>query len=63
MNDKMIRGIAFDCYSDVNNDFDNLKFAELIIKECTNTIIKAYGGHINPKIAIEAVNNHFGIES
>lgn len=38
-------------------------FAKLIIRECTNTFIKAYGSDINPKIAIEAVNTHFGIES
>lgn len=27
-------------------------FAKLIIRECTNTFIKAYGSDINPKIAI-----------
>lgn len=55
-NDVSLR--KFRLYSEIYDD----KFAELIIKECTDTIIKAYGGHINPKIAIEAINNHFGVE-
>jgi len=55
MNKKMINNIAFDCYSNVNNDFDTVKFAELIIQECMNQcfseddeqrIAKYFGYHI-----------------
>lgn len=38
------------------------KFAELIVKETTNAIIKGHKGHINPALARESANKHFGVE-
>lgn len=38
------------------------KFAEFFIKDCTKTIIKAYGGHINPAIALNAINEKYDID-
>lgn len=37
------------------------KFAELVIQECINTVITAHRGHINPKITIDSIKTHFGI--
>ena len=34
MNEKMIRGIAFDSYSGKHQTFDEILFAKLIINEC-----------------------------
>ena len=38
------------------------KFAELIIHECKHAIICAHDGYINPKIVVECLNKHFGVE-
>ena len=53
MNIKLIREIAFDCYSQVNNDFNEVKFAKLIIEECINQCFS----DDDVRIA-----NHFGID-
>lgn len=42
--------------------FNKQKFAEMIIQECIDTVITSYRGHLNPKIVIESVKIHFGIE-
>lgn len=36
-------------------------FAELIVRECMDAIIKAHNGHINPKFVIEPLKEHFGL--
>lgn len=38
------------------------KFAELIIRETTRCIINSYRGHINPCIALEAVEEKLGVK-
>jgi hypothetical protein len=38
------------------------KFAELLIKETTNVIIKGHKGHMNPALAYDTVKQHFGVE-
>jgi hypothetical protein len=43
-------------------DLINEKFAELIVRETTNAIIKGHKGHINPALARESANKHFGVE-
>lgn len=50
-------------YSDIDFFLWYDRVAELLIKETTGTIIKAYQGRINPAIAINAVEQHFGIEN
>ena len=37
-------------------------FAELLIKETTNVIIKGHKGHMNPAMAYDSVKQHFGVE-
>jgi hypothetical protein len=38
MNEKMIRGIAFDSYSGKHHTFDEILFAKLIINECIKEV-------------------------
>lgn len=38
------------------------KFAEAIIKDCSKTIIKAYHGHINPDVIIQAIKEQYDID-
>ena len=59
MNDR-IRELAFDCYSNVNNDFNTMKFAELIIKECSEYLWghEDYWTHYKERRLFE----HYGIE-
>ena len=73
MNEKLIRNIAFDCYSTRDNDFDTVKFAELIIKDCLElNEILAYSfaqgncfgdvGNHNGTALFESVTRPFGDE-
>lgn len=34
MNVKMIRELAFDCYTGKHHEFDEILFAEMIVKQC-----------------------------
>lgn len=43
-------------------EFDKEKFAELLIFECLDVIIKAYKGYINPAIAVVALGKHFDLK-
>lgn len=38
------------------------KFAELIVKECMDVVIKSNNGKINPKFVVEPLKTHFEIE-
>ena len=74
MNKKLINHIAFDCYSTRDNDFNTVKFAKLIIKECASICDKIEDDYLETKdsdymhMAIGAgvccteILNHFGIE-
>lgn len=46
---------------DRDNAFEEV-FAELLIKETTNVIIKGHKGHMNPALAYDSVKQHFGVE-
>lgn len=41
-------------------DYYSEKFAELIIQECYNVIIKSQHGHFNPGTSWDACKEHFG---
>jgi len=38
------------------------KFAELIMNETFNVVVKSQRGHMNPKTARDALKEHFGVE-
>lgn len=38
------------------------KFAELIVRECMDVVIKSHNGKINPKFVVEPLKEHFGIK-
>ena len=59
MNRQLINDIAFDCYSTRDNDFDVVKFAELIINECC--IVADVAGK-QDLLASSVILDYFGIE-
>lgn len=64
INEKLIREIAFDCYSTRDGDFNTVKFAELIIQECINIASEHRSMRcLNDDETIKRIKEHFGIES
>lgn len=58
---KRIKELALECYNPYSN-FDHEKFAELIVKECIDTVLDSSVEYATrPQIA-EELKEHFGVE-
>ena len=65
MNENLINDIAFDCYSTRDNDFNTVKFAELILKEAMDIVRDEVSFHSDwacADNAITKVKEHFGVK-
>ena len=63
MNER-IEELAEQCYEDNNTQIDVYKFAELIIKECSEVILKwkKEPFPFDEDTAVSIIHEHFGIE-
>ena len=58
-----IKELALECYSPYSN-FDHERFAELIVKECANEILKWKSEPFpyDPEFGAKLIKKHFGVK-